>query len=414
MTIRPPRTFLANLINDVMIESAPPAYARKMAAVTPRKLWQARPGDCVVTLAPCAPDFREYVERITGVAVGSVDLVAPDRLALGHACDVIRDLGAQGRVASRTTLVPFVADRRAVAFARRTNMRLHPYHVLPGPRTLAAIDLINTKAGFRAVAEELGLPVAAGGHASTEPELVARLEPFVHRHGRAIVKVNRSSNGYGTFVVDAQRLEPVATQVRAAVADQPARACGWVYEQFLPFTAAPSVELTVDVTGPHEFYLCDQRTRDNAWTGMETPPARTVPAPVRAAAAQIGDWLAARGYRGYFDVDAGLVGDTFVVTEANVRRTGGTYLEELARRLMPDGPTRWRADARRGTTRLDFARAVRALDHAGLADPKAPARALLLVDTLELDGLWRYLVIGRSADAVAATEHELTHLLELT
>ena len=39
--------------------------------------------------------------------------------------------------------------------------------------------------------------------------------------------------------------------------------------------------------------------------------------------------------------------------------------------------------------------------------------ALLLVDTLAVDGNWRYLVAGRTAGAVAAVEEELVERLEL-
>jgi hypothetical protein len=49
-----------------------------------------------------------------------------------------------------------------------------------------------------------------------------------------------------------------------------------------------------------------------------------------------------------------------------------------------------------------------------LADPHAEARAILLADTLDVDGKWRYLVVGRTADAAAAVENELVDLLRLT
>jgi hypothetical protein len=409
-----PRSILANLVNDVMIESPPDGYARTMAAVTPRKLWQAEPGDCVVVLAPCTTAFRDYVASITQVAADSVEIVAPGAIMTGHACDVVTELDATDRVAARPVLTPFVIDTPVVDFARRMGMRIDPYLDLPAPQTLAAVRLINTKAGFRAIAGALGLPVADGGFADTPARLAAHLKLFLQARDEAIVKVNRSSNGHGTFVVKAKGGKPVQEQVRRALASHPPRRCGWAYEEFLPFDATPSIEMVIDADGVHDFYTCDQRTRNNAWTGMVTPADSPALPELADAAARIGSWLAAHGYRGYFDVDCGLVGDSYVVTEANVRRTGGTYLEELARKLACDMPAHWRADACRGNSRLDFPGAVRALQRAGLSDPRAPARAVLIVDTLAVDGLWRYLVVGESSDAAAAAEDELAALLELT
>ncbi len=415
-----PRTLLANLVNDVMIESPPPRdYARAMAAVTPRKLWLAGAGDCVVTLAPCSNAFRDYVADITGVAPSDIDLVAPSELAPDHACEVLSRLDATDRATARPMLVPFVIDRPVVELARHGGVQICGYQGVPSTTTLAAIRWMNTKAGFRAVAAELGLAVPQGGFAYSESSLLRRLRLFLNDHEAAIVKRGRSSNGYGTFVVTADERATLAERVHQAVGGQPVGPCGWVYEEFLPFAAAPSLEMLSDDHGVQDFYLCDQRTRDNAWTGMITPasfaPQLTVASTRFAAAAhRIGQWLHQQGYRGFFDVDGGLVGDGYVVTEANVRRTGGTYLEQLARKLFPGTAVYWRADARTGTSSLSFHEALRRIDSAGLGDENADARAMLIVDTLAVDGKWRYLVAGRTAGAVAAVEHEVIDLLRIS
>lgn len=417
-----PRTLLANLVNNVMIEAPPDAYARVMAAVTPRKLWLAEPGDCVVTLAPCRSEFREYVAGVVGVPTGTVDIVAPDTPTREDACALVARLDATHQVAARPVLTPFVLDEAVVGLAGLTGVRIDGYHSTPDAETLTAIRYVNTKAGFRAIAAELGLPVAPGGVAYTLADLGRRLERFLATHQAAIVKVNRSSNGHGTFVVTADQRASLTQTLRRHAADPPYRQCGWVYEEYLPFLAEPSVELLVDDDGVHDFYACEQRTVNNGWTGMVTPvgfdpdtaAATALPA-LLDAGRRVGNWLRERGYRGYFDVDCGLTADDYVVTEANVRRTGGTYLEQLARRLHPhDRPVHWRADARPGTTSYDFAGAIRAIDKAGLAGRDSGARGLLLVDTLTVDGKWRYLVVGPDATSVAELESELADLLELT
>jgi hypothetical protein len=408
------RTILGNLVNDVMIADAPPAYARAMASVSQRKVWLAGPGDCVVVIAPCTPVFRDYVAGISGVAPDEYDLIQPDRLFLGHALDLVRELGAVGRVAARPVLQPFALDRYVTEFAASTGMRIDGYQSLPGPETIAAVRAINTKSGFRDIAAGLGLPVAPGGFAATTGELADRLRDFLSSRSAAIVKMNRSSNGFATTVVRADLPESVTAQVAAIASQHGESPTGWVYEELLNFTAAPSLELTVGEDGPELFSTCDQRTTNNAWTGMTSPAAQAVIDRTYPAALAIGRWLHHRGYRGVFDLDCCLLDRGYVVTEANVRRTGGTYLEELARTLRPgEDQVHWMADARLGTQSLTFEAAVGALERVGLADPKDSARVVLTADTVELDGKWRYLIVGADADRVRAAEDEVAEILEL-
>ncbi|SDG02192.1 Glutathione synthase/RimK-type ligase, ATP-grasp superfamily [Sinosporangium album] len=412
-TSRTSRAILANIVNDIMVEAPTEAYRRAMAAVTPRKLWQAHPGDCVVMLAPCSAVFRDYVASVIDLDVDRVEIVAPPEVRGAHALEVAADLGALDRVAEREELLPFVLDAPVLEFARRRGVRLLPYGDPPDDAVVAALRLINTKRGFREVAAGLGLPVADGGHAATVAELAERIGGFLGTREAVIIKTNRASNGFGNAVIRRDAERTIEEQVHDAVAGQPLRGCGWVFEEFLPFTATPSMEMLVEDGGVTEFYTCDQRTVNNAWTGMVTP-AREGPRhhALVVAAHAVGGWLRERGYRGIYDVDCGVHDGGYVVTEANVRRTGGTYLEELARRLRSgDSPVRWRADVRHGAAGLDFAGAVAKLGAEGLSDPAAPARAVLTADTLDVDGKWRYLVVGCDDDAVADAESRLERIL---
>lgn len=405
------RTVLGNLVNDVMIENAPPSYARTMASVTPRKLWLARPDDCLVVLAPCGRSFRDYVERTLGIDLGRVDLVQPDEIFTGHALDLVERAGAVEKVVSRSELLPFVLDRRTVDFASRTGTPVAGYHGIPTERTVRAVREINTKRGFRSIARALGLPVAAGGHAATLPELCARVEDFLQKRPAAIVKINRSSNGYGTVVVRADHPKSPTDQITGTVAADE-RGCGWVYEEFLDFVSVPSVEMIVEEHGPVPFSSCDQRTVNNAWTGMTAPADPRGAAVAHEAALAIGWWLHGEGFRGVFDVDCCLLTDGHVVTEANVRRTGGTYLEELARRLTGEASPYWLADVRRGRRGPGFDTAVGAIESAGLAT--GTTRVVLTADTTETDGRWRYLVVGGNRAEVLDAERLLTSILGLT
>lgn len=406
MTNQPSRTILANLVNEIMADLPSDAYRKAMAIVTPRKLWQARPGDCVVMLAPCTSAFRDYVSATLDLDVGQIEIIAPPDVRGIHAIDVVHDLGATGQIASRPEMSPFVLDDKVLEFSRLTGVRILPYNTPPTASTLDALRLINTKGGFREIATSLGLPVADGGYSKSIGELINDLKRFLRDHPAAIVKTNRASNGYGNVVIQSGNDDHVEQQVKNAIPGQPNHECGWVYEEYLPFVSTPSIEMSIDDTGARAFYSCDQRTVNNAWTGMVTPAEQgTSYSRLIDAGNALGGWLHARGYRGIFDVDSGAYTGGFVVTEANVRRTGGTYLEELARKLYPgQSPTHWRADVRTGGYQMGFAEAASAMKSAGLSEPDADARAVLTADTFAMDGKWRYLVAGRSLDAVAEIE----------
>jgi Pre ATP-grasp domain/PGM1 C-terminal domain len=413
MIERPARTILANTVSSIMADAPSDAYRRAMAAVTPRKLWQAYPGDCVVMLAPCSAAFRDYVANTLDLDIGQVEVIAPAKINGVHALEVARDLGATKHIASRPELAPFVLDEPVLEFARKSAVRILPYTRLPTTSTLQDLRLINTKDGFRKTAAALGLPIADGGFAENLSDLKSGLKRFLRDHRSAIVKTNRATNGYGNTVIHSGSANEIDEQVEMVIAGQPEPDCGWVYEEYLPFISTPSLEMSVDDSGVSIFYSCDQRTVNNAWTGMITP-AEEGPfhSGLMSASTAVGSWLHGRGYRGIFDVDCGVFNNGFVVTEANVRRTGGTYLEELARRLRPKHSlVHWRADARPGTCRMDFAEAVRALRTAGLSDSSAEAQAVLTADTFAIDGKWRYLVVGQSATAVAAIEQSVKAVL---
>ncbi|MCF3102077.1 hypothetical protein IPZ58_10820 [Streptomyces roseoverticillatus] len=410
---RPSRTILSNLNSDTMADDPTDRYLRAMAVPTARMLWEAEPGDCVVMLAPCPARFRDYVAGTVGLDVGTVDIVAPAGTATAHPLDVAAGLGATKLLAERPVLDPFALDRPVLDFARRTGMRLHPYTAHPGDAVLDVVRRANTKSGIRQAAAALGLPVADGGFAATRNELVRRLVAFLADHPAAIVKPDRSSTGFGNTVVEAGARESRERRVREAVAGGPDRGRGWVYEEFLPLTASPSMEMIAEDAGVTPYYSCDQRTVNNAWTGMVTPAAEGPhSAALHEAAAVLGGWLHGQGYRGIFDVDCGTYDGGYVITEANVRTTGGTYLEKLARRLRPgDAPVHWRADGRFSDDHLGFREAVRRIEAAGLAGASPDVRAVLTTDTHDVDGKWRYLVAGRDAGAVAEAERVVEEAL---
>ncbi len=134
-----------------------------------------------------------------------------------------------------------------------------------------------------------------------------------------------------------------------------------------------------------------------------------------APAEQLGEFLRDAGFLGIFDLDGGLVNDVLFVTEANVRRTGGTYLHELATSLFgTDNPVQWCADASPGRLDIGFGDAVALIDEANLSpDLASPGESgvVLTADTLSADGKWRYLAYGKTAEIAAEAERATRAIL---
>lgn len=227
------RTVLANLINDVMVAGSTPAYRSAMARVTPRKLWTAQAGDCIVTLAPVPDDFADYVSRTSGLDLGAIDVVAPPWTTDGHALDVVEAEGAWDLLRARPDIAPFVIDSRVRSVARRERLRVVPYQDLPSVETLESVARINTKDGFRSIARSLGLPVADGGVASSVPQLIGEIEQFLCEHDAAIIKPDRGSNGFGNTVLHRADRRIVTECLQRALSSAPSGS-GWVFEEFLP------------------------------------------------------------------------------------------------------------------------------------------------------------------------------------
>jgi hypothetical protein len=426
---RPPQLILANLVNEVMLAVPAEQHSAPLINVSPRKLWLADAGDIVLTPRAASNCFRRYVSSVLGVEQDAViamssppaerfEPLAEAALRLPLRNQLVAEVAARPGI----ELLPFVLDRPTLRLARELDVPVAGYDDLPSDDLVDAISWLNTKSGFRAAARELGLRTVQGVSCHREA-LVQHVESLLRSDGDVIVKLDRSSNGFGHVYVRRQALNgsgPAAllTSGLAPVAHQPP---WFTCERLMPFVAVPSVEMVVTREGVKPLYLCDQRCPGGSFSGMTAPLPRLAPEVERELlhiGRAFGTYLAELGYRGVFDVDAGLTaaGEVYV-TETNLRRTGGTYLDALVRRLVGDDYARthnWIADGRLGQSATSFEAAVGAVADAGLAfDDARSSGVVLTADTVALDGKWRYLAIGRSEDEVEQVETALERLLVL-
>ena len=232
--------------------------------------------------------------------------------------------------------MPFVMDDRAVRLAEALGARMAHYGALDHDYgylnhvASATVHRLNAKSCFREVTSSLGLPVADGIHVRQRQELSNAVHMMLARHRAVIVKQDRASNGYDHTVVRDWEWTEADTIKRCDVPQ--------VVEEFFEHGWAPSIELEINQEGPQVLYLCDQRRRGNSWSGMIIPP-RDIPSGLMkdmiAGALAFGSHLHECGYRGICDVDCLASADGgWVVTETNLRVTGGTHVHAMLSRLV--------------------------------------------------------------------------------
>jgi hypothetical protein len=424
-----PRIIFANLVNDLMVAVPAPRHARSLSAVSPRKIWLARKGDVIITPRAIDATFKSYACALLGVDPDEVVTLSPSTEAtelLAHAVmrsgmdQTLRDLAAER---PGIELLPFALDTATLQLAEVISVPLAGYCNPPGRTLREAVYRLNTKSGFREVARSLGLAVVPGHSCEGIDALARSVEDLLAHHDGVFIKYDRSSNGYGHIPLRAQDiagrdLRELLRQRTAAFADQPEV---FTVEAWMPFERAPSCELTICEQGAHLLYLCDQRCPNSSFSGMTTPPVDLPAASERQllhAGEVFGRHVHRLGYRGVCDIDGGITaGGDLYVTETNFRRTGGTYLDALARRLIGDDYLRthvWWADARPGGGRLGFFAGLDALREAGLAfDRERREGVILTADSSDVDSKWRYLILARGADYAAKMEARISQVLQI-
>ena len=428
---RRPRVIFANMANELMLGTPSVTHGRSLHAVSPRKLWLAHEGDTVVTPHPVGDDFKRYAAALLGLDPTRIETLSPASSVTEPLARAVRGTPIaerlQQRAAEGAVLVPFAVDRPTLQLAEDLSLPIEGYDPLPDAELVEWTYRLNTKSGFREVATRLGLPVLPGTSCRGAEELLRTVRSELARSGDVIVKLDRSSNGYGHQVVRSNGQPPgnlaaLLAAGRQRVSEQPE---AFVVEQWADFARVPSVEIEVGPSGGSFLYGCDQRCPNGSFSGMVTPwdlPAETHDVMLRAGEV-FGDWAHSLGFRGVCDLDAGVTAaGEIVFTESNFRRTGGTYLHTLAQRLVGKDYLQshaWIADARPGRRDLDLAAAARELLASGLAfDHRTAEGVVLTADSLAVDGKWRYLVLaprqgGDLLERASQIEQQLDRVLQL-
>ena len=353
------------LVHDKRSVAPTAADERELRAVLPgldlddqRALLTARRQDIVCTLNPVEEAYLDHLESLGVGPARERIIMAPggpgaagirllDRLLADPA--TLRRIAALVPAAAKAVLEPYLAMPSEFAFARALGAVLGR-EVAGLGETAEIVARANDKRAMRAVAQELGVPVAAGEVVVLEagqddrPVDATALRPVLEHHlratGRVIVRGSRGSAGSAVRIV-----ERTPASVLAAL-DWAARRPhdpAYLVEIMLPIIVSPNLQMQIDADGVHCVGVTDQRlTGTLRHQGSVYPTqAQTIDQMLDYSEILAG-WLRREGYAGLIGIDFCEYADERTgrpkafLAEINPRINGSTYPLALAGLLDPD------------------------------------------------------------------------------
>ncbi|WP_027660533.1 preATP grasp domain-containing protein [Salinispora fenicalii] len=380
-----------------------------------RLLWFARDGDVLVL--PFAPpaDYLSYITHLTGTRASSLttvipppgslgsDILTPDRLADPSFLNDLRGaLGNRPPVKILAVYKDFSITRIARTLGAETALPGYPFSAQAGDA------LVNSKAGFRALAAGAGVPIAPGTVVTRPEQALEAIADLFDQGHSAVVKMEFNGGGLGNEVLSrTDGVVPTGAAQAVVLPDRPAllsyvqrrwerltagHAHRLVVEQFFPRSTTSYAEFIVTDEAAQLIGVGDLLMEPRAIGGVL--PAQTIDAETRTelldGAHQLVESLRVLGYRGVVCADAIVTPDKQVLfTETNCRLTGSTHLHlALYGRLVDPEYREKRIFLEHfGWAVPSFTEAVERLAMAGLAyDPTSRTGVVITSNNVDADG----------------------------
>jgi hypothetical protein len=414
--------FFANFLSDLAVDLDEGEVLAQWAQQAPRKAWLLRPGDVLVSPVPLGKEFLEYVTGLTGVPSESVTVIAVPPVGAVPLAQAVRQAGLTDRLRALAgepgaALLPTALDASAIGFARDLGLTVHPYSTVDDAEAALKITMrLNTKAGFREVAERLGMRLPAG-QVCRRPEVDGVVREFLGQYERVVIKPDRSAGGHGMRFVARGDLEG-GPAVELDVIGGPVGT--WVVEERVDVSASVSIQLETNASGTRVLFSGAMHTNQGSFTGYVSPLPPScvhVAGELEEWGLQLGRYLADYGYAGPFGVDALVSTDGAVYAdESNIRRTATTTPHTMVTRLTAGsavGRPAWSLS--KGYTRRPFSfeqALARLREHHLAFEPARREGVVLYVDAPSDGRSWRYAVISANADGVGEWDAWLSQAME--
>src|SRR3989338_6459646 len=217
------------------------------------------------------------------------------------------------------------------------------------------VDFFGSKSGIRQLSQQSGVQEPdfkmPPGLISIDIENTAKMAAKMYmKENGLVIKTNKGHAGAGILIFRQNSLPKDYVKCVTEILKLFRRENYWnrfpiIVEKYIDPAQSigggyPNAEFRINKNGRVEFlYFCALRvTASGIFKGVEinnTVLSDQDTAQIMDTGFFLGEQLASRGYRGYFELDfvAAKNGDIFV-TESNVRRTGGTHVYHLAKYLF--------------------------------------------------------------------------------
>ena len=220
---------------------------------------------------------------------------------------------------------------------------------MPNEESRWTTSFFDSKAGFRQTVPfmEHFPKMPLGAICKNESEIIGWALFFLRKHKGFVLKANDGLAGAGLKIIKHEDvlLSGAKVYIRKVLQEEPWFTKGLtVVEEYIPphmkvCGGAPNIELRADGKNVSVLYTCGMRiTKDGVFKGVEIgreAVPKKIDGPLRKAGDGFGNYIRNLGYQGFFEIDwvLGMQGELMPI-EANLRRTGGTHVYELAKRLL--------------------------------------------------------------------------------
>lgn len=218
------------------------------------------------------------------------------------------------------------------------------------------VNYFGSKSGIRKTAAVLSSNIEkkwiAKGEVVETVEQAVYIATSYYINGGVVLKTNKAHSGAGVVIIPPNSISGSASSFQEYFDKLFKKEQYWskfpiIIEEFLQINASvgggnPNCEYKIDDLGkPHLLYLCGMRiTESGVFKGVEVSNSifsESIKSQLKTYGEALADTYVAKGYRGYFDVDCMYTqSNELLITESNVRKTGGTHVYHTGRILLGD------------------------------------------------------------------------------
>ena len=418
------RLILANTMNDLTYREVSPESTSLIDLFAFQELWLIEPGDVFVSPRPLPSGYLDLVCNVLNLSPSTFTCLSPNAYPDEPLLQSLKRTNMLSHLRDVTSTMPDVLiracalDRPLVEVSKALGIPIEGYRDTPSISLLDTVDRLNTKSGFREIAKTLGLQVAPGFSDVSASGVESAIRQILSNHDEAIVKCDRGSGGSGQFRITKKSLidNESVQGLTSFVLDKSQSGQTFAVEACLPLQLDPTIDVEITDSGTRRLYVGAMDCVNGVFSGMAVPAQGLSGKPLddlHIAADRIGKFLFDSGYRGFFDIDAGLTTTgELCLFEANVRRTSTSLWAGVLERLAGKEYQRnvvWRVNTETMPAGYDFASLssfAQRQSHFG-SDGKVPKGMVTAWAPSAQQASFLYLALASTWHEVAALELEL-------